>query len=192
VALALAATLLAGCTASSADVPETAGGVIDSTLPIEEEIRRFVLTVDSVPTALREGAGSLQELSTRFLQAIEQRHTVELARLLLQRDEFIGVYYPQTAFTAPPYELSPGLVWFQMQNRSSRGISRLLQRDGGRALAGGPVHCATERREGESRIWDHCTVEATDSTGSRRDRRLFGGILEHGGTFKFLTYANEY
>jgi hypothetical protein len=79
-----------------------------------------------------------------------------------------------------------------LRTRSSRGISRLLQRDGGRTLAAGPVHCATERQEGENRLWDSCTVEAIDSTGALRDRRLFGGILAHRGTFKFLTYANEY
>lgn len=167
--------------------------MVDSTFPIEEEIRRFVATLDTVPTALRHGAESREALIARFLRAVERRDTLALPRLVLQRDEFIGVYYPSTRFTAPPYELSPALVWFQMQNRSSRGITRLFQRDAGRPLGYVRTTCPDSARvEGNNRIWEGCTVRVRDSVGGLRDRMLFGGILEREGTWKFLTFANEY
>jgi len=173
--------------------PPPSQGVVDSTLPIEEEVRRFLLTVDSVPAALRHGAPNREELVRRFLLAVETRDSAALPRLVLQRDEFIGLYYPHTHFTAPPYELSPSLLWFQMQNASSRGISRLLQRDGGRPLGFASLRCPDQARiEGPNRLWESCIVAVTDSAGAPRDRRLFGTILEHGGTYKFLTYTNEY
>lgn len=194
VGLSLMTMLVSTCGSRPEAEPEaTTVGVVDSTFPIEEEIRRFVATVDSVPTTLRAGAQSRDDLVRRFIRAVETLDTLEFGRLVLQRDEFIGVYYPHTRFTAPPYELSPALLWFQMQNRSSQGLTRLLQRDGGRSLGYQGVHCPPEpQREAENRLWEGCRVEVSDSAGATRSRQLFGTILEHAGTFKFLTFANEY
>lgn len=191
---ALAAVLPAACTPTPAPEPApTSRGVVDSILPIEEEVRRFLATVDSVPAALRQGAPSLETLVRRFLRAVETRDTLAFPRLVLQRDEFIGLYYPHTRFSAPPYTLSPALLWFQMQNRSSRGVTRLLQRDGGRPIPLRAVRCPpTARIEGPNRLWEDCLVEVTDSAGEARGRRLFGTIIERDQTFKFLTFANEY
>lgn len=194
--LAVSATiLLAACGGRGDDPvpPRASPGVVDSTLPIAEEIRRFVATVDSLPRALRHGAPDRESLVRAFVRAVERRDSLALPGLILQRDEFIALYYPSTSFTAPPYELSPSLVWFQMQNRSSRGITRLLQRDGGRPLGYLGTTCPdTGRVEGANRIWDRCTVRVRDSSGVMRERRLFGGMMEREGTWKFLTFANEY
>lgn len=188
-------SVLAAC-AGSPDAPAPPGtsrGVIDSTIPIAEEVRRFIATVDSVPTRLRHGARSRDELVARFLRAVETRDSLELPRLILQRDEFIGVYYPYTQFTAPPYELSPSLLWFQMQNRSSRGIGRLLDRHGGRALGARDLTCpAPPLEQAGNRIWHGCTMTVVDSAGARRVRRLFGEMLEREGVWKFLSFANDY
>jgi len=193
--LTLVLALSAGCQdPAPAHSPQRANaGVVDSTLPIAEEIRRFVVTVDSVPTRLREGARSRDELVARFLRAVESRDTLEFPRLHLQRDEFIGVYFPHTPFVAPPYELSPALLWFQMQNRSSRGIGRLLDRDGGRRLGATTVTCPDSAVHQErNRIWNGCTVTVRDSAGVSRVRQLFGGILERDGVWKFLSFSNDY
>jgi hypothetical protein len=166
---------------------------VDSVLPIEEEVRRFLGTVDSVPGTLRHGAPSIETLVQRFLRAVEAHDTQAFPRLVLQRDEFIGVYYPHTQFTSPPYTLSPALLWFQMQNRSSRGVTRLLQRDGGRPIPSWSLRCPPSGRiEGPNRLWEGCLVEVVDSAGEARGRRLFGTIIERDRTFKFLTFANEY
>ncbi|MFN2315037.1 MAG: hypothetical protein ABR551_04780 [Gemmatimonadales bacterium] len=166
---------------------------MDSTFPIEEEIRRFTATVDSLPSRLRDGADGREALVERLIRAVEQRDTLELQRLVLQRDEFIALYYPHTHFTAPPYELSPALLWFQMQNLSSRGITRLMQRDGGRSLGYVGHTCPAAPQEQErNRLWEGCVVRVQDSLGTTRVRRIFGTMLERDGTWKFLTFANEY
>jgi hypothetical protein len=191
---ALAAAMLVACSPAPAPEPApTSQGVVDSILPIEEEVRRFLETVDSVPVTLRHGASSIETLVRRFLRAVETLDTLAFARLVLQRDEFIGLYYPHTDFTGPPYSLSPALLWFQMQNRSSRGMTRLLQRDGGHAIKVRSVSCPpAARHEGPNLLWEGCLVEVTDSAGAARGRRLFGTIIERDRTFKFLTLANEY
>lgn len=189
------AVLLAACGMAEQEEPRasTAGGVVDSTFPIEEEIRRFVATVDSLPSRLREGAASREALVHRFVQAVETLDTLELVRLLLQRDEFIALYYPHTRFTSPPYELAPGLLWFQMQNVSSRGIGRLLARDGGRPLGVLGVECGPEPVvEERNRLWPACQVLVRDPAGVARRRTLFGTMLERDGVWKFLGYNNEY
>lgn len=186
---------LAACgTAQQPDPPMGAvRGVVDSTFPIEEEIRRFAATVDSLPSRLREGAASREALVQRFVRAVETLDTLELVRLVLQRDEFIALYYPHTRFTRPPYELAPGLLWFQMQNVSGRGIGRLLARDGGRPLGVTRVACGTEPVvEDRNRLWASCQVLVRDSAGGERPRQLFGTILERDGVWKFLGYNNEY
>jgi hypothetical protein len=130
-------------------------GIVDSVFPIDEEIRRFVATLDSVPTALRHGAGSRDELVQRFIRAVETRDTTELPRLVIQRDEFIIFYYPHTRYTERPYELAPALLWFQMENPSSRGLNRLLERLGGRSLGYEGLSCPDAPRiEERNRIWD--------------------------------------
>lgn len=190
----LLAVLLGGC--EGAPRPEPAPpvqGAVDSTLPIAEEVRRFIGTVDSVPVALRGGAPSRDELVARFVRAVELGDTLAFPALLVQADEFIGLYYPHSRYTAPPYELSPSLLWFQMVNQSSRGIARLLQRDGGRPLGYRGMTCpGPPLEEGPNRIWDGCVVRLSEAGGAERERRLFGAILERDRTFKFLTFANAY
>lgn len=190
---ALMPALLAAACGEVEEPPPARQAVIDSVFPIEEEIRRFAASLDSVPTALYEGAASREELVQRFIRAVEARDADEFSRLVLQRDEFIGLYYPHTRYTARPYELAPALLWFQMENPSSRGLSRLLARLGGRDLEFQRLTCPEAPLvEEQNRIWEHCTVRVRGADGPHAERRLFGAMLERGGRWKFLSYANEF
>jgi hypothetical protein len=189
----LALALLASACGTVEEPPQVPLGVVDSVFPIDEEIRRFAATLDSVPAALYDGAASREELVRRFIRAVETRNADELARLVLQRDEFIGLYYPHTRYTARPYELAPALLWFRMESPSSRGLSRLLERMGGRDLDFEGLACPGEPLvEERNRIWEHCTVRVRGADGRHAERRLFGAILEREGRWKFLSYANEF
>lgn len=188
--LLLAGLLLGGCGTVSEAEP-VVQGIVDSVFPIDEEIRRFMATLDSVPTALRYGAGSRDELVQRFIRAVETRDTTELPRLVIQRDEFITFYYPHTRYTERPYELAPALLWFQMENPSSRGLNRLLERMGGRSLSFEGLSCPDEPLiEERNRIWEGCSVTVRGQDGTVQPHQLFGAILERDGTWKFLSYAN--
>ncbi len=190
--LACLATGLSGC-------GTPAGGearrpvYVDSVFPIEEEMRRFRATLDEEPTSLRGGAESRERLVRWFVQALERKDTLALAELVLTRAEFGVLYYPYTKYVSEPYQLSPGLLWFFIQNQSSRGITRALQRYGGRPLRYLRHRCDPEEPEvqGPNRVWTECVVIRVGPEGALVEERLFGSILERQGRFKFVSFANS-
>lgn len=198
-ALLAAAALAAACSPGAPDAPaqapaDTIRTIVDSIFPIEEEIRRFRSTLEGdPPTALSGGSASRDGLVERFVTALEEADTAAFRDMLLTRAEFAYLYYPHTRFVRPPYELSPALLWFQMENGTSRGFHRMMQR-----MAGRPTHAAgyscpgAPLEEGPNRIWEECVVQLRPPDGEGQDFRLFGSILEHGGVYKFVSYTNGF
>lgn len=168
------------------------GTIVDSILPIEEEIRRFRTTVAEAPERLKDGAATRDDLVDRFVGAVEAADTLALRDLLVTRAEFAYLYYPHTIYTRPPYELSPALLWFQIETGTSRGFGRLMERWAGHPLEWSGYRCAPEPQvEGDNRIWTDCRVELAPAEGEASEIALFGSILERDGAFKFVSYSND-
>lgn len=167
------------------------GQVVDSLLPMEEELRRFRADLPA-PTGLSGGERSRDRLVRRFVTALETRDSASLRAMLISRAEFAHLYFPVSEYTKPPYRQKPSLVWFRMSAVSEQGLSRALARDGGSPVNFRGYRCdATPARRGPNRLWQGCRLRV-DGGGAARERRLFGTIIERGGHFKFLTYATEY
>ena len=166
---------------------------MDSIFPIEEEIRRFQVGLQPV-TAFSGGAASRDALVERFLTALERADTSAFAPLALSTAEFGFLYFPESRFTGPPYKTKPGLVWFQIQNASSRGLGRALERLGGRSLGVRSYQCdAPADTVGKSKTWEGCVVTyRPPAEEGARTMRLFGGIIEREGIYKFIGYANDF
>lgn len=165
---------------------------IDSILPIEEEVRRFREGTARVD-GLTGGEASKEALVAELIRALEAEEVEAVAALAMTRDEFAWLYYPHTMYTARPYELSPGLVWFHQQNRSSRGLTRLLGRYAGETLYYTGLRCPDEGESfGEGHIWHGCTVLGSLPTGEEVEERIFGSILEWDGRHKFVSFSNEF
>jgi hypothetical protein len=180
--------------ARAANAPDGVGAApgasaVDSVIPRAEEMRRFTADLGPAPVALSGGERSRDALVRRFVQALERRDTANLRRMHLTRAEFAYLYYPSAPVSRPPYDLSPGLFWFQLDGNSNRGIARALAERGGRPLGYAGVDCATPVTEGENRVHARCVIHHTGAGG--RDEMLFGSILERGGRFKFISYANK-
>lgn len=191
VCLVGAATMLVGCSGPEprADGRAASRTVVDSVHPIEEEIRRFARTAGEPATRLEGGAATREELVASFVAALEEADTAALAGSLITRSEFIHLYFPHSVYTKPPYQLDPAIVWFQMMNHTSRGITRTLKRFAGRPLRYLGHDCpAPPLVEGPNRIWEHCTVRL-GPPGEEASLRLFGPILERDGRLKFVTYG---
>lgn len=168
------------------------GGVVDSILPIDEELRRFRADLPAEAALLAEVALSREALVERFVDALARADLAELRSLALNRAEFAYLYYPFTRYTLPPYELGPGLLWFQIQNRSSRGLTRALTRLGGEPLRYVGHECnPIPQSEERNTLWTNCEVELRLPDGESYRGRLFGTILEREGRFKFVSYSNE-
>ncbi|NJD20008.1 MAG: hypothetical protein FIA95_12105 [Gemmatimonadetes bacterium] len=165
-----------------------------SILPNEAELRRFRAALPGeAPAGLTGGAPSRDALVARFLTALEAADTAAFRDMLLTRAEFAWLYYPHTRFTAPPYELAPELLWFQIENGTGRGFGRLLDRMGGRPAHADSYACPSDARtEGPNRVWEECVVRLRPPGGEARDLRLFGTILERDGVYKFVSYSNGF
>jgi hypothetical protein len=167
--------------------------VVDSILPIAEEMRRFRTVLGPDPGRLSGGATTIDALVDRFEHALAEADTSAFADMVMTRDEFGWLYYPTSIFTAPPYELAPALVWFQIENGSSRGLGRLLDRLGGQPIDITGYTCSSEPVvQGINRVWEGCVVRFDTPDEEPRELQLFGSILERDGAFKFLSYTNGF
>ena len=164
---------------------------IASILPIEEELRRFRSELADTARALGGGVTSRNSLVHDFVRAVETADTSAMRAMLLTASEFAWLYYPTSINVEPPYELGPGLAWFQLQNGSSKGISRLWQRHAGRSLNVVGYRCpAPPLDRGGNRIWTDCALRRAVG-GDTLSIRLFGAIVSRDGRYKFLSYAND-
>lgn len=166
--------------------------VVDSILPLEEEIRRFRLNAPGTPTGLEGGESSRDGLVRRWVRAVETSDTAAIRGMLLTAEEFITFYYPASRFTEGPYRQSPRLLWFLMSSNSSQGAIRVLQRHGGQPFGFRSYTCGTEEMLGTMRTWSDCRIQRKLEDGRDAEMRFFGGIIERQGTYKFLSYASDY
>lgn len=163
--------------------------IVDSILPIDEELRRFQAGVGPAPDSFAYGASSRDGLVAAFVTAIERNDTTALARLVVNRREFAFLVYPTSPNVRPPYRQAPQLVWLQRSAVTNKSAARILERFGGRPLGFVGYQCAVAPTEqGENTLWDGCVVNRRLADASS-SLRMFGPIIERGGRFKFLALS---
>ncbi len=169
------------------------GYIVDSILPLDVELRRFRAVIGPEVTQLAGGSPSRDALVQRFVAALEKGDSADLSRMLLTAQEFGWLVYPESPFTRPPYQQAPGLVWSSIRRSSDKGAIRLLRRNASEPLHYKSYHCtAAPEVQGRNTLWTGCLIEHTDARGKTVRVRLFGSIIERAGTFKFVSYTNEY
>jgi hypothetical protein len=168
--------------------------VIDSVLPIEEELRRFRAAIGGTAvTALQHASVSRTELVRRFVRDLAERDSGDLRQAAIDPREFADLVYPDSPNTRPPYRQSPGFVWMQINGQSSSGLTRVLQRRGGSGLTYLGHTCPRQPDvQGANRLWTQCTICLASAAGDTTTQRLFGTIVERAGRFKFVSYANQF
>lgn len=169
------------------------GYIIDSILPTEEALRRFRTALPGpAPTALSGGMPGRDALVRAFVRALEAADTTGLGALAITPAEFGWLVYPSSPYVKAPYRQAPDLVWMQIALAGESGRARLLSRFAGRPLGYGGCLCDGEpEHQGENRLWRRCLVRLTAPGGAPRTLRLFGDIIERGGKFKFVSFAND-
>ncbi|HEY7396622.1 MAG TPA: hypothetical protein VH559_17325 [Gemmatimonadaceae bacterium] len=170
------------------------GYVIDSVLPVEEELRRFRRAVGGTPvTALSNGSSSREELVKRIVRAVAKRDSADLRAMMLTPREFADLVYPSSLYTHPPYRSAPGLVWMQISQPSESGLRRLLARRGGTAYEYVDHSCKpTPEREGPNTFWNNCQIRVMGPTRETLTQRWFGSIIERGGVYKVVSFSNQF
>ncbi len=170
------------------------GYIVDSILPVAEEIRRFRTAMGGATvTRLGASSASREALVARLAVAVAANDDRALGQTVVTAREFIDLVYPESPYTKPPFRQAPGLVWTLIREPSESGRRRLLARLGGQPLTVTRVTCeGTPDVQGRNRLWKECTVRYSSGSERERDGRLFGSILERDGRFKFMSLANQY
>ena len=170
------------------------GYVVDSVLPVEEELRRFRKAVGGTPvTALSNGSNSREALVRRIVRGVANRDSADLRALTLTAREFADLVYPSSPYTHPPYRSPPGLVWMQISQPSQTGLKRLLARQGGTAYEYVDHSCkSTPERQGPNTLWLDCQVRVIAPTRETLTQRWFGSIIERGGVYKVVSFSNQF
>jgi len=193
--LILLGCLLVYAAACSNDAPEAtpaAAGVVDSAIPREEALRRFRIGLDSA-SALEGGASSREALVTGYVTALAAADTAAILRLTMTKPEFAWLYYPESAQGRPPYDLSPALMWFMMDEQSRKGLTRALAERGGQPYAYAGFVCeGSAVIEGPNTLWGPCLVRRVVAPGDTVSERLFGQVLGRDGRYKITTHANKF
>ena len=169
------------------------GYVVDSILPVEEELRRFraALPGDSA-TTLTGGSASREALVRRFVNALVANDTNDLRTMAVHGREFADLYYPESPYTHAPFRQSPALAWTLIQNPSSSGLTRLLRRLGGQPMKYLSHKCDPKvLHEGRNTRYAGCIITIVDASGATMTKRYFGSIIERDGTYKFMSYTNQ-
>ena len=191
VVLIAGVVLSAGCTDREVRASEHSGPtVVDSAVPIEVALDRFRSELPK-SQGLTGGFSTREELVRRFAQALEASDTAALRRMVMGKAEFAWLYYPSSPLSRPPYALPPDLLWFQMQGQTEKGASLLLSERAGTPLGYLGHACASQREEGANRLYGHCVTRRVTATGDTVGERLFGLVIERGGLYKFVSYANK-
>ena len=168
------------------------GYIVDSILPMEEQLRRFRVGLPDAPSQLHDAATSREMLVRQFVRSLEAADTAALVGLTISKAEFAYLVFPESPLSAPPYEQAPDLVWMRLAAASGTGLKRLLDRMGGEPVGFRSVSCnEVPLVEGRNRIWRDCSVRFGSGSGSQT-LQLFAGIIERQGRFKILSYANAF
>ena len=170
------------------------GYIIDSVLPVEEELRRFREALGGTPaTKLANGSESREALVRRLVRDVAAHDTTDIRAMMLTAREFADLVYPSSPYTHPPYRQPPGLVWMQITNPSVSGFRRLMTRRGGVQYQYESHACkAQPERQGENLLWSDCTIRLSSPDRETTTQRWFGSIIERNGTFKLVSLSNQF
>ena len=165
------------------------GYVIDSVLPLDEEVRRFRAAIGGRQvTVLERASPSRDALVRRLARALSENDTTDLRVMAITAREFADLVFPSSPFTHPPYRQPIGLAWQQLDGSSAAGAKRLVRRMGGRTWRYAGHHCATRELEGANTIWSSCDVRVVAAEGDTLRLSLFGSIIERAGRFKVVGF----
>jgi hypothetical protein len=169
------------------------GYVIDSVLPVEEEMRRFREKVGgSAAPAFAHASPSRDALVRRIVADVANSDSVDLFRTLVSPREFVDLIYPSSPYTRPPLRQSPEISWMLIANPSTSGFKRLVGRLGGTRYELAGYTCEQTERQGDNQFWNKCTLRLTDAEGNTSAQRWFGSIVERGGKFKVMSFTNQF
>jgi hypothetical protein len=168
-----------------------AGGVVDSILPIPEQLRRFREALPPTDTLLH-ASQSRDALVARWAAAIAKNDTTDLNAMVMNRREFAWLFYPDSPMSKAPYEAPPQLLWGQLLASSNKGATQLVSRFGGSRVTVSRLRCPTPPdTQGANLQHSKCEARLAAPGKQTVDGILFGTIIERDGRFKFVGLSTD-
>jgi len=166
------------------------GYVIDSVLPLNEELRRFRAAVGGRRiSALRNASESRDVLVRRAVGALSSADTADLRAMTVDAREFADLVFSTSPFARPPFRQPVGFAWQQIHGSSTVGMRRLIQKMSGHTWRYIDHRCAPRvEHQGANTIWSSCEVRLVAPSGDTIPAQLFGSIIERDGRFKVVTF----
>ena len=128
----------------------------------------------------------------RFARAVQASDTAAVREMVLGRAEYAYLYFPSLQRMNPGVNLQPEVMWLLHGQESLKGITRVMRRLGAGQARFGAYACEEAPQvEGGNRYWHRCAVDVT-ADGETARMQLFGSIVERGGRFKIVSYANDF
>ncbi|MBC7895431.1 MAG: hypothetical protein H7066_08455 [Cytophagaceae bacterium] len=168
------------------------GYVVDSILPLDEQLRRFRMALPEV-TTLASDVRTREALVREIAAAVEAGDAARLTALVVTPAEYAWLVYPTSEHVSGPMAQAPQLAWYLLSGNSDVGQRRLIERMGSRPLGVRGHACAAQPvRQGANEIWNDCVVIRRNEQGSEVRQRLFGTFIEREGRWKVLSFANDF
>lgn len=191
---ALVVAAVVGCRSESAPARAVDTAVaqhIDSAVPRDIALARFREPLGPEVTALASDIRSRDALVAEYVKLLAKRDTTGLSKLALTQAEFAWLYYPTNPISLPPYDLAPGLMWFQLEGNSRKGLLHALEERGGVDLKVVGYRCERTVDEGPNKVYERCALRRVQAPGDTISEILFGGIIERDGRFKLIGHTNK-
>jgi hypothetical protein len=176
----------------AAEAAQGPAGPVDSIVPPAEALARFREGMAPVDT-LAGGTPSRDSLIAAFTAAVQGSDTAAVRALVLSRAEYAYLYFPSLQRMNPGLNMQPEVMWLLHGQESEKGITRVLRRLGGGQARFGAYACEDAPQvEGENRYWHRCALHVAAADGDAATLQLFGSIVERGGRYKIVSYANDF
>lgn len=139
---------------------------------------------------LQDAQPTLQALGRHVLEALARGDTAALRRVRLTEREHNEVVWPELPASAPEINFPVDYAWQNIENRSRRGLSRLLPIFTERSVRFHGVECRGPTEALESfRVHTDCRVVFTAADALEPwEAQLFKDAMERGGGYKIFRY----
>lgn len=147
-------------------------------------------TAGHAPRSLRFAQPTAEAVAAEVLQALATRDVERLERLLITRDEFCSLVWPELPSRDIP-NLTCDWVWeaFEPMNRAKR--VELMATHGGQQYHLVRLTCARHSSYRTFTVHEKPRVTIKDGSGGEHDLRLFGSLLQLDNQFKLLSFGED-
>lgn len=144
---------------------------------------------------LSGGASSKSELVEKVLDRFAHRDTVALGRLLVDKDEFLDIIYPELgihyASARDTREETKAFLWEHQYLNARKGLFKALREVGGKEMAFVDMRFADgEKHFRTYKLHEGTEVDVRTADGQEATLLALGTIIERDGRFKLLSYRD--